>query len=284
MRGMHQQSQSIAQERRGFLRTGFLLLAGIVARSAFPSTCLAAQKLIFPMPKRPPLSRARRFHKPKVALIIDDMGNSMHLARAFLHIPLPITFSVLPFRPFSKAVLEEIVSRDHETLLHQPMEPFRRDIDPGPGAVYTSFSRTQIEDTIKKNLSQVAVARGVNNHMGSKFTATKAKIREALKVIKEEGLFFVDSLTTSRSLAYGTAKRLHIHAAHRNVFLDCEMSVEGTVRQMKRLITRALSHGRAIGIGHPFPSTLKGITKFLESYDTVMDQVQFVPVSGLLYT
>ncbi|MBW2027420.1 MAG: divergent polysaccharide deacetylase family protein [Deltaproteobacteria bacterium] len=258
MRGMHQQSQSIAQERRGFLRTGFLLLAGIVARSAFPSTCLAAQKLIFPMPKRPPLSRARRFHKPKVALIIDDMGNSMHLARAFLHIPLPITFSVLPFRPFSKAVLEEIVSRDHETLLHQPMEPFRRDIDPGPGAVYTSFSRTQIEDTIKKNLSQVAVARGVNNHMGSKFTATKAK--------------------------YGTAKRLHIHAAHRNVFLDCEMSVEGTVRQMKRLITRALSHGRAIGIGHPFPSTLKGITKFLESYDTVMDQVQFVPVSALLYT
>ena len=268
--------------RRIFLRRCGAFFLAFASNLSFPSLCHAAWKLVVPIPKRPLLPNRSRSFRPKVAVVIDDIGNSVRLAREFLRIPVPLTFSILPLRPFSRQLMQEITCSGHEVLLHQPMEPFRRDVDPGPGAVYTSFSAARIQDTISSNLVQIHAAKGVNNHMGSKFTADREKIEEALEVIKQNGLFFIDSLTTPHSVAYKTAIGLRISAGQRNVFLDCHPGLEGTVREMKRLVAVARHWGKAIGIGHPFVSTLRGIKEFLSLHSRLCAQIEFVPVSRVV--
>ena len=137
--------------------------------------------------------------QPRIALIIDDIGYSRSRLENFLELDIPITFSILPRLTKSHALAEEIHAEGHEVMLHQPMEPIDSHLDPGPGAVYVGDDGNKIIDIIGENISDIPFATGINNHMGSRFTACQKEIKEALTAIKTRGLFFIDSLTTPHS-------------------------------------------------------------------------------------
>jgi len=153
-----------------------------------------------------------QFARPQVALIIDDIGYSFSRAERFLKLDIPITFAVLPQLPQTAELACEIQSQGHEIMLHQPMEPYNSDFDPGPGALYVGDDINKIIRVVEENISNVPYAMGVNNHMGSRFTSRRKEIEDTLRAVKDNGLFFVDSFTTSHSMAYQTARRLHIPA------------------------------------------------------------------------
>jgi hypothetical protein len=181
-----------------------------------------------------------------------------------LEFGVPITFSVLPRLAKSEELAVKIHNLGHQIMLHQPMEPTSADIDPGPGALYVGDGPQKINKIIEENIALVPFAEGVNNHMGSKFTACQPGVQAALQVIKQSGLFFVDSLTTNRSEAYKTARELHMPTACRNIFLDNQLEEQAILRQLHRLKQIALTYGHAIGIGHPFPETAHAIGLFLK--------------------
>jgi polysaccharide deacetylase 2 family uncharacterized protein YibQ len=116
-----------------------------------------------------------------------------------------------------------------------------------------------------KNFNDVPFAVGVNNHMGSRFTARRDEMNRVLHVIRERRLFFIDSLTTRHSEGYQAAQHLHIGTACRNIFLDVRQDHDAILRQLLTLRNRAHRYGRAIGIGHPFPETARAIARFVES-------------------
>ncbi len=207
-------------------------------------------------------AKEKSFTQPKIALIIDDIGFSRSRLRSFLELGTPLTFAVLPRLAQSGILSEEIHDHGHEIMLHQPMEPFDSSIDPGPGALYVGDKSDRIAKVIDENISEVPFALGINNHMGSKFTSCKNEMTEALKVIKTNELFFIDSLTTSHSTGYKTARKLNMTAARRNVFLDNDPEEPAILFQLHKLQTRALVSGSAIGIGHPYPQTAKAIAHF----------------------
>jgi len=207
------------------------------------------------------------FSSPRIALIIDDIGFSSPRAKAFLELGIPITFSILPRLEKSHDLALEIHEKGHEIMLHQPMEPYNSRIDPGPGALYSGFTANKIGSIIEENIYSVPFAIGVNNHMGSKFTECQKEVNEALRVINSEGLFFVDSLTTSHSTAYKTAKRLHMPAACRNRFLDNIPDESAIHSQLHKLVIYAFKYGHAIGIGHPYPETARAINRFRDDFE-----------------
>ena len=155
---------------------------------------------------------------PRIALIIDDIGHSLSRARNFLALNIPITFSILPKLTYSTDLSKEIYDRGHEIMLHQPMEPFNPQFDPGPGALYVGYETERIIGILEENIGEMPFASGVNNHMGSKFTSTHREIADALKVIRDVDLFFIDSMTSHSSHAYETAKKLHMATAYRHIF------------------------------------------------------------------
>lgn len=216
----------------------------------------------------------------RLALIIDDIGPSVSKARLFSEFGIPMTFAVLPRFPRSEDLALEFRDAGHEIMLHQPMEPKDPEINPGPGALYVGDSANKILRVLEENIASLPIATGINNHMGSRFTAYQKEMHETLQIVKERGLFFVDSLTSSDSKGYKTAKTLHVPTACRNVFLDNDLEVSAILRQLQKLARVAVKYGHGIGIGHPFPETAEAIGVFLKAFKN--SKIEFVRVSELV--
>ena len=268
--------------RRLFLLKGVAYLSGALFGLNLFSNAKAGQRRIFPI-NTPPLQKLPLSEfSPRIAFIIDDIGSSISRAHAFLDLKMPMTFSVLPKLQYSDLLAEEIYEHGQEIMLHQPMEPYGHEVDPGPGALYISYRDTEIEEIMEENLSQIPQATGVNNHMGSRFTSSSSKVVEALKIIKQKDLFFVDSLTSSHSQAYKMARRLNMRTAPRNVFLDDSPDIRAVRQQLRHLKQYALRHGAAIGIGHPHLSTLTALYDFKQEINKKGPFFELVSVSDLL--
>jgi uncharacterized protein len=255
--------------RRQFLiRATTSLVSGLAAAGTWPAVGRAANR------------QAGQRGQAEIAIIIDDIGYSRSRACQFLALNIPLTFSILPRIAYTRELADTMHAAGHEIMLHQPMEPLDSSYNPGPGALYTADRPQKIVAAIKENISEISHVTGVNNHMGSKFTADPDKMRQALGVVKSRALFFVDSMTTHFSTGYPTAHRLGITAARRNIFLDNRLSVPAILAQLDKLQGYALKHGKALAIGHPFPETAAAIQLFNRSKKK--SGVKFVHVSGVL--
>lgn len=226
------------------------------------------------------LSKALASSAPRIALIIDDIGHSICRTRQFLELEIPITYAILPRLPHSHDLAHQIHEQGHEIMLHQPMEPSARYINPGPGALYVGDEVGQIVRIMEENIEDVPFARGVNNHMGSRFTSSEKEVHQALEVVKQSGLFFVDSMTTHRSVAFETARRLNMPAAFRNIFLDNDRDERSIFSQLQGLKAHAFRCGQAIGIGHPHVETARAIGHFVRSLGDA--GISLVHVSSLI--
>jgi polysaccharide deacetylase 2 family uncharacterized protein YibQ len=253
-------------DRRRFL----VKSAGLLLGSVFASRNPVSAKLFSPSVNRP----------PRIALIIDDIGFSLRRAEQFLDAQIPITFSVLPQLCASVASALALHARGHEIMLHQPMEPFNDEVDPGPGAIFVDDGAECIHHVVTENINTLPHVVGVNNHMGSRYTQEPKKMGQALEVVRKHGLFFIDSLTTGHSTAYTCARQMGVSTKRRDLFLDNQRDVSAVVRQMKRLRNRAHRLGSAIGIGHPRPETADGIMRFLDTPES--RDVAFVFISQLI--
>ena len=284
MKGKNQEHKKQQCQRRLFLLKSVVYLSGALFGLNLFSKAKAGERRIFPI-NTPPLQKfPLSAFAPRIAFIIDDIGSSISRAKAFLSLKIPITFSILPKLKYSDLLAKEIYEQGQEIMLHQPMEPYCHEVDPGPGALYISYRDTEIEEIVEENISQIPQATGVNNHMGSRFTSCSSKIVEALKIIKQKDLFFVDSLTSSHSQAYKIAKRLNMRTAPRNVFLDTSPDIQAVRRQLRYLKRYALNHGSAIGIGHPNLSTLTALYDFKKELNKKGPFFKLVSVSDLLST
>jgi polysaccharide deacetylase 2 family uncharacterized protein YibQ len=100
--------------------------------------------------------------------------------------------------------------------------------------------------------------------MGSLFTEDPERMRLVLERLQQQKLFFLDSLTTSRSSARAVAQALGVPYAARSVFLDDDVD-EALIRQrLQELLDKAKRDGQAIGIGHPHPETLAALHQFTD--------------------
>jgi len=217
---------------------------------------------------------------PKVAIIIDDIGYERRVAEKFLSLDAVFTFSVFPHSPFQQRIIRKAHAKGFEIMLHLPMEPNEYpEFDPGPGALLTSMSPDELIDQLNKNLDAVPLIKGVNNHMGSKMTIESTQLYQIFSVLKQRGLFFVDSLTTSESLCKPSARLLQIPFAQRDVFLDHVQEPDFIRRQIKELIRIAEIHGTAVGIAHPHEVTYE---VFLEELPELQKKVRLVPASSIV--
>lgn len=228
----------------------------------------------------PEVSKLPRPELPRVAIVIDDLGQDIKQLWRVLEIDAPVTVAVLPFLPHSRKVAEEATSQGREVILHLPMEPKDPSNNPGLGALFISMSGEEIEAQLKKDLEAIPYIRGVNNHMGSRFTEDERRMRVVFEAIKERGLYFLDSKTTPHSTASRLARSMGVRAVERQVFLDNEQDSEYVKGQVERLITVAKDKGHAVAIGHPHPSTLSALKEVIPLLKDA--GVEVVPLSSLV--
>jgi polysaccharide deacetylase 2 family uncharacterized protein YibQ len=216
---------------------------------------------------------------PKVAIIIDDIGYDTDLAVSFMDLDIPLSLSVLPWGPCTEEIVNIANSRRSELLLHLPMQPKNYpDLDPGPGALLVDMDEHRIRRIIGEDIKQVPGLRGVNNHMGSCFTERIDKMRIVLEEVKERDLFYVDSRTTTRTVAFDLAKDMGVPVAKKSIFLDNDVSSAAIKVEMEKLLGIARSSGEAVGIAHPHKETVKVLKDYTHKLKT---EFKVVPVSEL---
>ena len=200
--------------------------------------------------------------RPKIAIIIDDLGYERAAGERAIALPGPVSFAILPGTPRGAYLAEAAHAAGKQVLLHLPLQPLSRDEKPDPGSLHLDMSRAEFAAAFRSNLAAVPHVAGINSHRGSLLTRHPGHMQWLMKEIAESaGLFFVDSYTTADSVALRMAAENGVPSLKRDVFLDPDREPETLEREFARLRALADTKGFAVGIGHPYPATLS----FLET-------------------
>lgn len=232
-----------------------------------------------PLPSAP--AHAQASGNAKLAIIIDDCGQWRDTELALIALPIPLTMSILPRTPYSGEIAKAATDAGKGVMLHLPMQPVSH-LDPGPGKITTDMSDAQIAATVRDDLAHVPLARGVNNHEGSKATADERVMRDVAAVLADENRFFIDSKTSGDSVAEKAAGDAGIATAGRDVFLDNRADVAATEASLRQAAQLAKADGTAIAIGHPKPTTLAAIRNLYPELQA--DGITFVLAEDLVHT
>jgi hypothetical protein len=211
----------------------------------------------------------------KVAIIIDDMGNSLEAIEEVIRLGQAITVAVLPYSRLAHETATIARQNNLEIILHLPLESLYNTYDNNHtrGIIHSGMNADEIIRAVEESVGQVPYIDGVNTHMGSRITSDSGLIRIVLEQLKNRGLYFIDSRTTAESVAFDEARMMGIPSAFRNVFLDSEIDEDFIRSQLIRLFRYAQQNGSAVGICHPSAETLKVLRENLhlvERYDLQM--------------
>lgn len=192
-----------------------------------------------------------------LAIVIDDVGRELELFDKLLALRYPLSFSVLPGSIFAAGVQQRLRAdsrRPREILLHVPMEPM------APGAMGGAESREvfllasdtpeQLQRKLVDALARVPTASGVNNHMGSRLTAKPAAMAAIMPILRDRGLYFLDSRTNPETVAAAAAEQAGVPTISRKVFLDHQPGRENIRAALAEAVTFARDQPTVV-IAHP---------------------------------
>ena len=217
--------------------------------------------------------------QPRLVIIIDDMGDNLAQGIAAINLPGPLAYSILPHTPKSKVLAEMANSQGKDVMVHVPMDN-THNLALGPGGLTDKLSEKDFLITLQCDLKAVPYAVGFNNHMGSLLTQKNPQMKWAMKVAKKQQMFFIDSRTTSDTVAWKAARQANIPWLIRDIFLDHEQTSEFIDKQFNAGIALARKRGFAVLIGHPHPVTINYLQEALPRLGEL--GVQLVAPSGFL--
>jgi len=210
------------------------------------------------------LPRGKPFeaHSPRISLIMDDLGWDNKAFERTVELGIPLTLAILPFEKDSSWMAERAKRRGFEIMVHLPMEPHN---GTGP-PIRSTFLKTTMEPTelyrfAESMLDRIPQAVGANNHMGSLFTEDPRSMEVVAELLAKRKMYFVDSLTSPKSVAYEVAHRKGIKAYRRDVFLDARRGEDEIRTSFQELVRIARKRGYALAICHPYPETLRVLSE-----------------------
>ncbi|QDO98474.1 divergent polysaccharide deacetylase family protein [Ferrovibrio terrae] len=225
----------------------------------------------------PPPANAR---PPYVALLIDDAGLDRKGTQRVIAMPGPVTLSFMSYANELSEQSAAARAAGHEVMLHLPMEPLdAKRNNPGPNALFVNLDADELQRRLTWHLDRFSDYVGVNNHMGSRFTADAARMGQVLDEINRRQVFWLDSLSGPNSAGPALARKRGVDAAERDIFLDDDRS-PGIAHELATMERMARSRGDVIAIGHPHGATLTALEKWIA---TAQERgFTLVPVSTVL--
>ena len=109
--------------------------------------------------------------------------------------------------------------------------------------------------------------------MGSLLTERENPMRQVLSATGNRGLYFLDSKTSSQSVAKRVAHQAKVPYVARDFFLDNIKSEQNMKSIMSNAFTLSRKTGDAVIIGHPYKGTLDFLERELRNLPTDIDLV-----------
>ncbi len=202
--------------------------------------------------------------RPRIAIVIDDLGLDRRRTERAIALPGPLTLSFLAYAGDLPRQAEAAHRGGHELMLHVPMEPVGKVLDTGPNELDVGLSQEELLQRLRWDLGRFDGYVGINNHMGSKFTSDSASMRPVMEELHRRGLLFLNSRTIGSTTGIDLARELGVPHAGRDVFLDNDVTTTAISAQFVELERIAKRNGSAIAIGHPHDQTMDVLQKWLD--------------------
>jgi hypothetical protein len=217
--------------------------------------------------------------RPAIAVVIDDLGLNRRGTAALNRLRAPLTLAFLPYATDLDAQTRAARAAGHELLVHVPMEPRSQDW-PGPNALTAQLGPADLVSRLRAHLRSFRGFVGINNHMGSLLTTDPARMDILMAELRQRDLLFLDSRTTSESIAARRAERMQVPFAERDVFIDNDLDLYSVLRELARLENIARRRGHAVAIGHPHAVTIEALKRWLPALDA--RGIALVPISAIV--
>lgn len=259
-----------------FLAYGFILLFAIITFNVVYFSMLNAPVSVFSETNK---------EKVKLAIIIDDFGESRAGVKEMMEINKPLTFAIMPFLTHSTEDAEEAYRKGHEVIIHLPMEPnVGKASWLGPRPIMATTSEDEIIKIVMDAYKNIPHAMGANIHMGSKASSSELVMNTVLNVVGANNGYFVDSKTSDKRIPNKLAREKGIPCVENNIFLDSTQSKAKIKSQLKKAANYAIDNKFAVAIGHVGPDggvvTAQSIREMLPMFEE--NGVELVYVSDLI--
>lgn len=202
-----------------------------------------------------------------IALVIDDVGYDLPALQRILDLDFPVAIAIIPDAPYAKEAAEMAHKAGHVVMLHMPMEPanphYRERMD--DSFLRGDMSEKMMQSMLLSGLEKVPYVQGINNHMGSFLTSVPEAMAWVMQFCRDHQLFFVDSKTSSTSVASDVAARYGLVWGARRVFLDHSVKEDDIKQAWLSAENCAKRQGGCIVIGHPHPETLNFLEQKMTS-------------------
>jgi polysaccharide deacetylase 2 family uncharacterized protein YibQ len=228
------------------------------------------------------LFQAPAYAEKYASIIIDDVGNNLDYGNEIIALPAALTIAILPNTIYAKDLARLATKHQKEVMLHLPMQSVEHH-EHSPGALDLHMTRAEFNRQLLSDLNAVPYIRGVNNHMGSLLTRHPGHMAWLMDELSRRGnLYFVDSKTSSQSIADKIASEHHIPNLSRDFFLDADDDERSIRNQFSRFIKKINRRGFALAIAHPYPNTIQFLQDHL--HELTEQGIHLIPVSDLIQT
>ena len=217
----------------------------------------------------------------RVAIIVDEVGGRRDVYESLRDLRRRVTLAVLPALSLAPSIAREASRSGMEVLLNLPMEPYRYpELDPGPGALMMSMPQDEVRRLVIRHLEALPGVVGVINHMGSRLTEDRERMRAVLGVLAARRLFLVDAYASNLSVAYDEAKAIGVRVARRQIRIDSARGENAERASWNEVGEWTERHGEAIVLAHGDPLTARLLREYIPRWEA--RGLRLVPVSELV--
>ncbi len=207
--------------------------------------------------------------RPVLYIVLDDVGHNMSDTARFLDLPIALTFAILPDLKYTQILAQLIAQTKHGVILHQPMQPVSKQ-NPGPGVIKRGMSKEEVERILEKNSAQLGAIQAINNHMGSLGTSDPKLMSYVFGFLKKKNWAFLDSRTSTKTVARIISKEFGVPLIERDIFLDNLEQEEAIRAALQRGLIKARQQGYAVMIGHVWSDDL--VKVLFDVYPQILEE------------
>lgn len=201
-------------------------------------------------------SNIPKIKKPKLAIIMDDMAYPTQL-HSLRELDLKITPSFFP-RNVDNPKTPQMAENEEFYMIHLPLEALHFYQSPHR-YIKVGESIESISEYIGEIKRDFPKLKFINNHTGSKFTASYEDMKNLIEILQSYDIEFIDSRTTKETKAPKIYAQINKPLLSRQIFLDNTESVFDILKQIEKAIAIAKKNGFAIAIAHPRANTFKAL-------------------------
>lgn len=196
--------------------------------------------------------------KPRIAIIIGGLGLNGATTQRALELPITVTLGFSPYAHDVKNWMDKAIKQGFQTLIHTPMQTMDYPADDaGPYALLTDLEEKENLARFDWVLSRGDGYIGIYSDPREKFTTAKRAVQPILDSIKTHHLLFAYGAGYVNQSLLQNAKSNDIPLIAIDTVIDDKIAANAIQAKLASLESTAKKNGYALGLGSPYPITLK---------------------------